>query len=139
MAWMILLKKFGPYIAAVLLLVGIWMHGRSVGTAKWHGKYKDSVQEKLICGQEIVRGSSELIALKATIDKQNTAIEEQSAEYQDRVKATQEAAQRVLREQASSYQRLLQEASEASSSLRERVRTIEQAEACHEAWLEVTK
>jgi len=139
MAWMIIFKKFGPYLAAVLLLTVIWIHGRSVGKAKWQGKYLKAVQEVTVCGEEISRTNAEVLMLKGAIDSQNTIIEQQALEYENRVKATQEAAQRILAQQATSYQRKLQEASEATSGLRERVRTIEQGEACHEAWLEVVK
>ena len=137
--WLQAIKKFGPYVAAVLILFGIWMHGRSVGAAKWHGKYFDVTQRLAVCQQETSRANSEVLVLKQTIESQNKSIEQQAQEYENRVKATQEAAERVLREQASSYRRRLQEAAEATSSLRERVRSIEQAEACHEAWVEVAK
>ena len=139
MAWMILLRKFGPYLAVALLLTVVWIHGRSTGKAKWQGTYLEATQETTACREEISRASSEVMVLKTAIEQQNAHIEQQALEYQNRVKATQEAAQRILAQQATSYQRKLQDASEAASSLRERVRTIEQAEACHEAWLELIK
>ena len=134
-----LVKKFGPYLLVVLLLAGVWLHGRSNGTSKWQGKYNAEVVSHDLCQQEITRTDAEVQRLKDAIAEQNASIAAASAEYENRVKATQEAADRALRNQASSYRRQLQEAAEATSELRERVRTIEVAEACHEAWKEVIK
>ena len=133
--WWPLIKKFGPYLGIIVLIVGIWLHGKSVGSAK----YKAEVTSHNVTKTELSRCSDEVEALTGAIDSQNEAIALAASEYDNRVKATQEAAQRVLAEQASSYRRQLQNASEAASSLRERVRTIEQGEACHQAWLEVLR
>lgn len=137
--WLSMVKKFGPYIIVVLLLAGVWFHGRSSGSAKWHGKYNSEVVSHQTCQTELSRASDEVRGLKGSIDAQNAAITNAALEYEDRVAATREAADRALLNQASSYRRQLREAAEATSELRERVRTIEVAEACHEAWLEVTK
>ena len=137
--WLSLLKKFGPYILIVLLLAGVWLHGRSTGTAKCHDKYNSEVISHQLCQEELLRASVEVQGLKDAITAQNEALAAAGLEYESRVRVTQEAADRLLLNQASSYRRQLQAASEATSELRERVRTIEVAEACHEAWLEVTK
>ena len=134
-----LVKKFGPYLLVVLLLGGVWLHGRSRGAERWQGRYNAEVVSHELCRGEIVRADGEVQTLKDAIAEQNASIDAASLEYDARVRATKDAADRVLRNQASSYQRQLREASEATSELRERVRTIEVAEACHEAWLEVTK
>ena len=142
MTWVViwpLVKKFGPYLLVVLLLGGVWLHGRSSGTAKWQGKYNAEVVSHELCQDELSRADTEVRGLKDAITAQNTAIANAALEYDNRVKATQEAADRALRNQASSYQRQLQEAAEATLELRGRVRTIEVAEACHEAWKEVAK
>jgi hypothetical protein len=142
MTWVViwpLVKKFGPYLLVVLLLAGVWLHGRSNGAAKWQEKYNAEVVSHELCQQEITRTDAEVQRLKEAIAEQNASIDAAAIEYENRVKATQEAADRALRNQASSYRRQLQEAAEATSELRERVRTIEVAEACHEAWEEAAK
>lgn len=40
MAWLLLLKKFGPYLAVVLLIVGIYACGHSRGASKWKDKFE---------------------------------------------------------------------------------------------------
>lgn len=137
--WLAMLKKFGPWIGVVLVLVGIWFHGKSVGSSKWHGRYNAEVVSHQTCQDELSRASEEMTVLKGAIEDQNGAIAAAAVEYESRVAATQAATDRALRNQASSYRRQLDAAAEATVELRERVRTIEVAEACHESWLEVLK
>lgn len=136
-AWQ-LAKKFGPYLLVVLLLFGVWMHGKSKGKEKWSEKYQKSQHEVKQLEREKVEADSEIFMLRATLDQQNESIKQMGVEHDNRVKEAQEAHQRILRDQATSYQRQLLEAAEGTKELRERVRLLPVAETCHEAWAEVS-
>ncbi len=139
MAWMILLKKFGPYIAVVLIIFGVWMHGRSTGKNKWQGKYSTAAQEIKTLELEAVDCSAEVVILRAAIDAQNESIRIMGEQHDERVATAREVADRILANQATVYQRRLREAASETRGLRDKMRTIGVAESCHEAWLEVLR
>ena len=139
MAWMILLKKFGPYLGIVLLVFGVWMHGKSVGVKKWRGKYNESERVVKVLTLNLNQCSAENALFRDVIDANNEAVRIMGEEHDERVRRARLVAERILNDQATVYQRKLREAAAETRSLRESMRTMGVAESCHEAFLEVLR
>ena len=64
MTWLLgylpLLKKFGPFILAGMVVLGVYMAGRSHGKAKWYPRYQKELEAKRDALEREKRLSSEL-------------------------------------------------------------------------------
>lgn len=140
MAWMILAKKFGPWIAVALLLVGIYYAGGS----KWRVKHKAAIvaRDAAIVHRDAAVDRAALCAVgaeqvRAALTKQNNALRELGQLAAEREAAVRLEGEVALRRQADAYRRALRDATEATADLRLRIEEMSVAEACHESWLEV--
>ena len=134
-----LLKKFGPWIAVLLLLVGIYSFGYSRGSSNWEGKYDSAIAERDIANTTAVHNGEEVVRLRVAVTAQNDSIlkmQEDQSVADARVRAAHAAE---LRRQATSYQRAVDAARAESAGLQSRMALLTVAETCHEAWLEMAQ
>ena len=129
-----LLKKFGPWIAVLLLLVGIYAFGYSRGSARGEGKYHAAAAERDIANATATNNANEVTRLEAAIAAQNLAIlktQEDQSVADARVRAAHAAE---LQRQATSYQRAVESARAGTADLQRDLELLTVAEACHAAW-----
>jgi biopolymer transport protein ExbB/TolQ len=142
MTWALILpmvKRYGPWVAVVLVLVGLYTLGRSHGAAKWKVRHGDMVERYNVCVDTAEHAADEVVRLRAAIDSQNDAIARMEQDHSDHDAAVRAAHDRVMRQQATAYERAMRRANTETEELRLRVRSMSVAEACHESWLELAQ
>lgn len=142
MTWAVvlpLIKKFGPYVAVLLLLLGIYMVGRDHGSDRWEGKYDGMVAERDAALSLADHNYQQWIQADEARERMAGAVrqlEQDSVNAEARVTAAHRAElARVEREHA----RAVAEAQRRADALAERVRELSVAETCHEAMLEIVR
>ena len=137
--WLALLKKFGPWIAVVLLLFGIYAFGHSRGAAKWKGNHAVAVEERNAARETATHNAEEVVRLEAAIDAQNAAIMEMERVQSEQMAQVRTAHDNARRRQATSYQRAVEAARASVADLQRDLELMTVAETCHAAWVEVAQ
>jgi hypothetical protein len=138
-AIMLLLKRFGPYIAIALVIVGIWFHGRSTGAAKWKAKHAAVVSERDTAASVAEHNAAEVAKLTAAIERTAAAEAARQAYAEERVRVIEKAYRAAVARQARESAEAIEEARRETADLRVMLNEMSVAEACHAAWLEVVQ
>ena len=133
------LKKFGPYIAIALLLVGIYVGGVRHGSEKWKEKYNSAVAQRDRALETADHNYQQWVQSDEARERMAAAVRELESETADaeaRVRAAHKAEiARLERENA----RNVADAQGRADALQERIRELSVGDSCHEAMLEIVK
>jgi hypothetical protein len=142
MTWAVILpliKKSGPYILILVALFGLYRFGFSRGADKWESQYDHALEQRDMEHAAAVRAANELAVVKDALERQSNAIREMEEDHAAQLESVNRAHDAALRRQAEAHRRAELERYREAENLRERMRLMTVAEACHEAWLEVMR